>query len=263
MYDEYKKKSGKDDGALTGKPLSMGGSILRPEATGYGLCYYLEAMLQGLFNTSVKGKKVVISGSGNVAIFAAEKAQALGATVLTMSDSTSGVYDPNGIDLASVKALKLAKRGRMREYLSSHPEAREIASSDVWGIPCNVALPCATQFEIKIEDAKKLIKNGVIAVCEGSNMATTAEAAEYLIKHKVGYGPGKASNAGGVTVSGFEMLQNIAKEHWSYEKVDAMLKGTMENIFQQAEALADTEKDKYDLIKLSNEEAFIRIVKKI
>jgi glutamate dehydrogenase (NADP+) len=261
MYDEYKKMSGKDDGALTGKPLSMGGSILRPEATGYGLTYYLEAMLHDLFKTDIKGKKVIISGSGNVAIYACEKVQQLGGLVIAMSDSTSGIYDPSGIDLKAVKAIKEGRRGRLHEYLEGHPNAKEIASKAVWNIEADIALPCATQFEIGIEEAKELLGHHVIAVCEGANMATTAEAAQFFIKNHVGYGPGKASNAGGVTVSGFEMMQNKAKEHWTYEKVDAMLKSTMENIYKGAEALADSTTSKYDLVTLSNLEAFKRLVK--
>jgi len=261
MYDEYKKMSGKDDGALTGKPLSMGGSILRPEATGYGLTYYLEAMLHDLFKTGIKGKKVIISGSGNVAIYACEKVQQLGGLVIAMSDSTSGIYDPSGIDLKAVKAIKEGRRGRLHEYLEGHPNAKEIASKAIWNLEADIALPCATQFEIGIEEAKELLGHHVIAVCEGANMATTAEAAQFLIKNHVGYGPGKASNAGGVTVSGFEMMQNKAKEHWTYEKVDLMLKNTMENIYKGAEALADSTTSRYDLVTLSNLEAFKRLVK--
>src|SRR5574344_75116 len=173
MYDEYKKKSGKDDGAITGKPLSMGGSLLRPEATGYGLWYYVQALLKDRYQTSFKGKKVVISGSGNVATFACEKAQALGAKVLAMSDSTSAIYDPEGIDLKAVRDIKEGHRGRMHEYLSTHPKASEIPSDAIWGIACDIALPCATQFEIKKRDARLLIRNGVMGVYEGSNMSTT------------------------------------------------------------------------------------------
>ena len=170
MYDEYKKKSGKDDGALTGKSLKDGGSILRPEATGYGLCYYTEALLKDQFKTTFKGKKVLISGSGNVATFACEKAQQLGAKVLTMSDSSSAIYDPEGIDLKAVRAIKEGHRGRIHEYLESHPNAQEMASNAIWGIPCDIALPCATQFEIKESYVDTLIQNRCLAVCEGSNM---------------------------------------------------------------------------------------------
>jgi glutamate dehydrogenase (NADP+) len=261
MYDEYKKKSGKDDGALTGKSLKDGGSILRPEATGYGLCYYVQALLRDQFQTSFKGKTVVISGSGNVATFACDKAQQLGGRVVAMSDSSSAIYDPEGIDLKVVRAIKEGKRGRIHEYLASHPQAKEMASTAIWSIPCDIALPCATQFEIKEKDADLLIKNGCLAVCEGSNMSCEVKAAQKLIKAGVGYAPGKASNAGGVTVSGFEMQQNIAHEHWDYAKVDAMLKKTMETIYTSAEALAKTPKEKKDLITLSNESAFLIVMK--
>jgi glutamate dehydrogenase (NADP+) len=260
MYDEYKKKSGKDDGALTGKSLKDGGSILRPEATGYGLCYYTEALLQDQFKTTFKDKRVLISGSGNVATFACEKAQQLGAKVLTMSDSSSAVYDPEGIDLKAVRAIKEGHRGRIHEYLESHPKAQEMASNAIWGIPCDIALPCATQFEIKESDVDILIQNHCLAVCEGSNMSTEVKAAQKLIAAGVGYAPGKASNAGGVTVSGFEMAQNRTGEHWSYEQVDKLLKQTMEAIYHDAERLATSPKEKKDLITLSNESAFLRVM---
>lgn len=259
LYDEYKLKTGKDDGALTGKSLEEGGSILRPEATGYGLCYYAEALLKDRFNTSFKDKTVLVSGSGNVATFAALKAIQLGAKVVAMSDSTSAIYDPQGIDLPAVRAIKEGHRGRLHEYLASHPAAQELPSSAIWSLKCDIALPSATQFEIKEKDAALLIKNGCIAVLEGSNMATEPIAAQAFIKAGVGYAPGKASNAGGVTVSGFEMLQNKAHEHWSYEKVDVMLKSTMENIYHQAIALAHNGEEKKDLITLSNEAAFLKV----
>jgi len=261
LYDEYKKKSLKDDGALTGKSLKDGGSLLRPEATGYGLCYYAEALLKDRYQTTFKGKKVVISGSGNVATFACEKAQALGAKVLAMSDSTSAIYDPEGIDLNAVRDIKEGHRGRMHEYLATHPKASEIPSDAIWGIACDIALPCATQFEIKERDARLLIRNGVMGVYEGSNMSTTPEAVQILSSANVSYSPGKASNAGGVTVSGFEMMQNKAKEHWSKDMVDRMLKGTMEEIYTNAVALAKTPEEKKDLVRLSNESGLLTVIK--
>ncbi len=261
LYDEYKKKSLKDDGALTGKSLKDGGSLLRPEATGYGLCYYAEALLKDRYQTTFKGKKVVISGSGNVATFACEKAQALGAKVLAMSDSTSAIYDPEGIDLKAVRDIKEGHRGRMHEYLATHPKASEIPSDAIWGIACDIALPCATQFEIKERDARLLIRNGVMGVYEGSNMSTTPEAVQILLGANVSYSPGKASNAGGVTVSGFEMMQNKAKEHWSKDMVDRMLKGTMEEIYTNAVALAKTPEEKKDLVRLSNESGLLTVIK--
>ena len=253
LYDEYKKKSGKDDGALTGKSLQDGGSLLRPEATGYGLCYFAEALLKDRYHTSLKNKKIVISGSGNVATFACEKAQELGAKVIAMSDSSSAIYDPSGIDLKAVRAIKEGHRGRIHDYLATHPEADEIPSDAIWAIPCDIALPCATQFEIKERDADLLIHNGAIGVYEGANMATTAEAVQKFLKADVSYAPGKAANAGGVTVSGFEMLQNKAKEHWSKEEVDRRLKATMESIYRNATALAKANEEKKDLLRLSNE----------
>jgi glutamate dehydrogenase (NADP+) len=259
MYDEYKKKSGKDDGALTGKSLADGGSLLRPEATGYGLCYYAEALLKDRFHTSFKDKKVIISGSGNVATFACEKAQQLGAKVIAMSDSSSCIYDPEGIDLAAVRAIKEVKRARIHDYLLTHQNAQEMPSEAIWGIKADIALPCATQFEIKEKDADLLIKNGCIAVCEGSNMSTEPNAVTKLMKANVAYAPGKAANAGGVTVSGFEMIQNKAKVHWSKEEVDAKLKATMEAIYAQAVALAMTPEEKKNLVTLSNEAAFLRV----
>lgn len=261
LYEEYKLKSGKDDGALTGKSIPEGGSILRPEATGYGLCYYVQALLKDRYQTSFKGKTVVISGSGNVATFACEKAQQLGAKVIAMSDSSSAIYDPEGIDLKAVRAIKEGKRGRIHEYLVSHPSAKEMPSNEIWSLKCDLALPCATQFEIKEKDAALLIKSGCICVAEGSNMATEIPAVKALIAAHVAYAPGKASNAGGVTVSGFEMMQNKAHEHWSYEKVDAMLKKTMEDIYGNAIALAKTKEEKNNLVILSNTSAFVTIVK--
>jgi len=261
LYDEYKKKSGKDDGALTGKSLEDGGSLLRPEATGYGLCYYAEALLKDRYHTDFKDKTVVISGSGNVATFACEKAQELGAKVVAMSDSSSTIYDPEGIDLKAVRAIKEGRRGRMHEYLADHPQASEFPSEAIWGIKCDIALPCATQFEIQEKDAKLLIQNGVMGVYEGSNMSTTPEAVQALLKADVSYSPGKASNAGGVTVSGFEMMQNQAHERWSKDMVDRMLKGTMESIYQNAVALAKTSEEKKDLVRLSNEAGFLIVIK--
>jgi glutamate dehydrogenase (NADP+) len=261
MYDEYKKKSGKDDGALTGKSLADGGSLLRPEATGYGLCYYAQALLKDRYQTSFKDKKVIISGSGNVATFAAEKAQQLGATVLAMSDSSSCIYDPSGIDLAAVRAIKEVKRARIHDYLLTHPNAKEMPSEAIWSIKADIALPAATQFEIKEKDADLLIKNGCLAVCEGSNMSTEPQAVLKLMKADVAYAPGKAANAGGVTVSGFEMIQNKAKVHWSKEEVDSKLKATMENIYGQAVILAKTPDEKKNLVALTNEAAFLSVVK--
>jgi glutamate dehydrogenase (NADP+) len=181
--------------------------------------------------------------------------------VIAMSDSSSAVYDPNGIDLAAVRAIKEGHRGRIAEYLKDHPTAKGLGSNDSWQLPCDIALPCATQFEINEESAKALIKNHCLGVFEGSNMSTTPEAVSLLLSHHVAYAPGKASNAGGVSVSGFEMLQNKAKEHWSKEKVDSLLKKTMEDIYASSIAYATSPKDKEDLVTLSNLNGFLRLVK--
>jgi glutamate dehydrogenase (NADP+) len=178
-----------------------------------------------------------------------------------MSDSTSAIYDPEGIDLKAVRDIKEGHRGRMHEYLATHPKASEIPSDAIWGIACDIALPCATQFEIKKRDARLLIRNGVMGVYEGSNMSTTPEAVQILLGANVSYSPGKASNAGGVTVSGFEMMQNKAKEHWSKDMVDRMLKGTMEEIYTNAVALAKTPEEKKDLVRLSNESGLLTVIK--
>lgn len=231
LYNEYKLKSGKTDCALTGKALDMGGILCRKEATGYGLCYLTNKLLQVLKNDSFKGKDVVISGSGNVAIYACEKAQQLGAKVVTMSDSTNAIYVPNGINLDIVKEIKEVKRGRIKEYLEYDKSAQLLETKDVWTVKGDVYLPCATQNEITLEGAKAIVKNGGICVCEGSNMSTTEDAVKYLKDNGVYYVPGKASNAGGVTVSGFEIIQSKGTEKWSFEKTDNALKEIMENIF--------------------------------
>ena len=187
----------------------------------------------------------------------------LGAKVLAMSDSTSAIYDPNGIDLDAVRFIKEGHRGRMHEYVDGHKSAKEMKPHDIWSIPCDVALPCATQFEIDMDSARILIKNHVLSVCEGSNMSTTPEAAMLLMKNHIGYAPGKASNAGGVTVSGFEMMQNKAHEHWTKEKVDGLLKETMGRIYNESESLATSKEERFDTVRLVNEEAFLILEKKL
>lgn len=237
MYEKYVELTGKDDGVLTGKPLDMGGSLCRKEATGYGLCYISQKCLDSELKTSFAGKTVIVSGSGNVSIYAAEKAQQLGATVIAMSDSQSAIYDPNGLDLNKIKKIKEDNKGRLHDYLLEFPKTNELTSKDIWSIKCDIALPCATQFEIDLDAAKKLVSNGVFLVAEGSNMATHKDAAEYLIS-KTLYLPGKAANAGGVAVSGFEMIQNKNKEKWSFKKVDNKLKVVMENIYSKISSVA-------------------------
>ena len=235
LYGEYKRITNESVGVLTGKGLSFGGSLARTEATGYGLCYFTNKALEVLTGKGLKSKIVCISGSGNVAIFACEKAQALGNKVVTLSDSNGWIYDPNGIDLKAVKEIKLVNRGRIKEYLNYHKDAvyhdKAIDNTSLWSTKCDVALPCATQNELTEEDAKLLVKNGVLGVFEGANMPTTFEAYHYLIDHGVIYGPGKAANAGGVAVSGLEMSQNSMRYSWSFEEVDTKLKDIMEGIF--------------------------------
>ena len=231
LFGQYKRLRNEYTGVLTGKGLSYGGSLARTEATGYGLCYYMKEML-AYKGTSFEGKTVAISGSGNVAIYACQKATQLGAKVVTMSDSNGYVYDPNGIDLAYVKDLKEVRRGRIKEYAETHKDATYVADcTKVWTVPCDIALPCATQNEINKESAEALVKNGCTVVCEGANMPSTPEAIEVYLSNGVLYGPAKAANAGGVATSGLEMSQNSERLSWTFEEVDAKLKGIMEGIF--------------------------------
>ena len=231
MFGQYKKITNEWSGVLTGKGLSYGGSLVRTEATGYGLCYFTQALLEDK-GTSFEGKTVAVSGSGNVAIYACQKATELGAKVVTMSDSNGTIYDKNGIDLATVKEIKEVKRGRIKEYLNAHPEAVYMEGKRPWSVPCDIALPCATQNELDLDDAKELVSNHVFCVCEGANMPTTPDAIHYLMANGVYYAPGKASNAGGVACSGLEMSQNAEHLSWSAEEVDKMLQGIMVGIFE-------------------------------
>ena len=231
LFGQYKRIRGLYEGVLTGKGLSYGGSLVRKEATGYGLLYITEELLKDHADT-ISGKTAAISGAGNVAIYAAEKAAQLGAKVVTMSDSSGWIYDKNGIDLALIKEIKEVKRGRLTEYTEKHPDAVYTAGRGVWSIPCDVALPCATQNELTLEDAKLLVKNGCKAVCEGANMPTTIEATQYLMENGVLFVPGKAANAGGVATSALEMSQNSERLSWSFEEVDAKLRAIMSNIYR-------------------------------
>lgn len=234
LFGEYKRITNEYTGVLTGKPLMFGGSLVRTEATGFGLCYFALEALKNIKNTDFKNKTVCISGSGNVAIFAAQKAIELGAKVVTMSDSNGWIYDENGIDLEVIKDIKLIQRGRIKEYLNSHPKAIYRTSEDIirlWSIKCDIALPCATQNEVHLEDAKELVKNGCIILAEGANMPTDLDATRYLIDNGVIFAPGKAANAGGVTTSGLEMSQNSLRLSWPFEEVDERLKNIMKNIF--------------------------------
>ena len=231
MFGMYKKLTGEWSGILTGKGIPYGGSLARTEATGYGLCYFTDEMLKAN-GKSFEGATVVISGSGNVAIYACQKATALGAKVVAMSDSNGYIHDPDGIDLAAVKQIKEVERKRIKEYVATHPNATYTEGcSGIWTIPCDIALPCATQNEINKESAEALAKNGCYAVSEGANMPSTPEAIEVYFANGMLYGPAKAANAGGVATSGLEMSQNSLRLSWSFEEVDEKLHGIMKNIF--------------------------------
>ena len=232
LYGQYKRLRNEYTGVLTGKSLSYGGSLIRPQATGYGLLYFTQQMLKSMKNDSLAGKTVVISGSGNVAIYACEKAQEMGAKVVAMYDSNGYIYDKDGIRLDVVKQIKEVERARIKEYAARVPGAEyHEGCKGIWTVKCDVALPCATQNEIDAEAARALVANGVMAVCEGANMPSTPEAVEIFQKGGVIFGPAKAANAGGVAVSGLEMCQNSARYSWTAEEVDAKLKNIMENIF--------------------------------
>lgn len=237
MYGQYKRIRGLYEGVLTGKGLSYGGSLVRTQATGYGLLYLTDEMLR-CNGKSLAGMTVAISGSGNVAIYAAEKAMQLGAKVVTASDSTGWVYDKEGIDLALLKEIKEVKRGRVSDYAAARPSAEYHDGKGVWTVKCDVALPCATQNELLIDDAKALVANGCIAVAEGANMPTSIEATQYLQANGILFAPGKAANAGGVATSALEMSQNSERLSWTFEEVDAKLKQIMTNIFHNIDNAA-------------------------
>ena len=238
MFGQYKRLSNEFTGVLTGKGLSFGGSLARTEATGFGLCYFTNEMLKAN-GKSFEGKTVVISGSGNVAIYATKKATELGAKVVALSDSNGYIYDENGIDLAAVKQIKEVERKRIKEYLTYHPNAVYTEGcKGIWSIPCDIALPCATQNEIDKESAELLVKNGCFAVSEGANMPSTPEAIEIYLSNGILYGPAKAANAGGVATSGLEMSQNSARLSWTFEEVDAKLQGIMKSIFKSCDEAA-------------------------
>lgn len=237
MFGQYKRIKDVWEGVLTGKGLSYGGSLARTEATGYGLVYFVQEYLN-CHDDSFEGKTVAVSGSGNVAIYATEKAQQLGAKVVTMSDSTGWIYDPNGIDVALVKQIKEVERGRISEYAKRREGVEYKDGRGVWSIPVDIALPCATQNELLIDDAKQLVANGCKIVAEGANMPTTLDATEYLMENGIVFMPGKASNAGGVATSGLEMSQNSERLSWTFEEVDAKLQSIMKNIYHAADDAA-------------------------
>ena len=259
LFGQYKRLRNEFTGVLTGKGLSYGGSLARTEATGYGLCYFADNMLKDA-GRSFDGATVAISGSGNVAIYACEKATALGAKVVTMSDSNGFVHDPNGIDLALVKQLKEVERKRIREYVTVHPEAEyQEGCSGVWQVPCDIALPCATQNELNLESAKALIKNGCFAVAEGANMPCTPDAVEALQAAGLLFAPAKAANAGGVATSALEMSQNSMRMSWSFEEVDNHLKKIMTDLYHNASNAAAQYDKPGDLVAGANIAGFLNV----
>ena len=259
LYGQYKRIRNLYEGVLTGKGLTYGGSLARTEATGYGLLYFTEEMLK-CNGKDIAGKTVAISGSGNVAIYAIEKAQQLGAKPVTCSDSTGWVYDPEGIDVALLKEVKEVKRARLTEYAAKRPSAQYHEGRGVWTIKCDVALPCATQNELLIDDAKALVANGVIAVAEGANMPTTLEATKYLQENGVLFAPGKASNAGGVATSALEMSQNSERLSWTFEEVDSKLKNIMVNIFHNLDDASKKYGKEGDYVAGANIAGFEKVV---
>ncbi|MDK2799547.1 MAG: glutamate dehydrogenase [Clostridiales bacterium] len=259
MYGQYKRIKNDFTGVLTGKGLTYGGSLVRTEATGYGLCYFTEEMLNAQ-GKSFKDSTVVISGSGNVAIYATEKAHQLGAKVVALSDSNGYIYDPEGINLDTVKQIKEVERKRIKEYVNYHPHAEyHEGCSGIWNIKCDIALPCATQNELDGEAAKTLVANGCIAVAEGANMPSTPEAVEVFLSKGVLFGPAKAANAGGVATSALEMCQNSMRYSWTFEEVDAKLKDIMVNIYKNASAAAKEYGHEGNLVVGANIAGFLKV----
>lgn len=260
LFGQYKKIKNEFTGFITGKGLTYGGSLARKEATGYGLCYYTNKMLQKFNQGTFENKKVIISGSGNVALYALDKATQFKAKVIAMSDSSGYIYDENGINFNILKEIKEEKKLRIKEYIKLVPSAKYYDNpKEVWNIPCDIALPCATQNEIDLGIAKKLVENNVIAVAEGANMPCTLEATKYLINHKVLYAPAKAANAGGVLVSGLEMAQNSMRISWSFIEVDNKLKEQMEKIFDNVYETSIKYSDKYNSVVGANIAGFIKV----
>ncbi len=259
MYGQYKRLSNVHTGVLTGKGLTWGGSLARTEATGYGLCYFMDEAIKAK-GLSFKGAKVSISGSGNVAIFAHQKSTQLGGKVITMSDSDGYIHDPDGVDLDAVKEIKLVKRARISDYVKTHPKATYTAGCNgIWTVPCDIALPSATQNEIDGESAEILVKNGCKAVGEGANMPSTPEAIAIYLKNKVVFGPAKAANAGGVATSALEMSQNSMRYNWTFEEVDAKLKDIMINIYKNASRAAAEYGDPDNLMMGANIAGFEKV----
>ena len=259
MYGQYKRITNEFTSVLTGKGIPYGGSLARTEATGYGLVYFADNMIRAK-GKSFDGAKVLVSGSGNVALYAAQKAVSLGATVLAMSDSTGYVYDANGIDVELMRQLKEKERQRIHVYADRVKTAQfHEGCKNIWNIPCDIALPCATQNELDEEAAKTLVKNGCFAVAEGANMPSTLEATNVFIENKILFAPGKASNAGGVAVSGLEMAQNASRLAWTFERVDEELKNIMKNIYQNASNAAKEFGFEDNLVVGANIAGFIKV----
>lgn len=258
LFGQYKRIRNEFSGVLTGKGLPYGGSLARTQATGYGLLYFTDAMLRAN-SKSIAGKTIVISGAGNVAIYAAEKAIALGGKPVTMSDSTGWVYDAEGIDLDAIKEIKEVKRARLTEYKKYRPNSEYHEGRGVWTIPCDIALPCATQNELNLDDAKALVKNGCFAVAEGANMPSTLDATKYLQQNGILFGPAKAANAGGVATSALEMSQNSMRYSWTFEEVDSKLKNIMESIFANAAAAAKEYSQPTDYVSGANIAGFVKV----
>ncbi|HHY63850.1 MAG TPA: NADP-specific glutamate dehydrogenase, partial [Clostridiaceae bacterium] len=259
MYGMYKKIKNDFTGVLTGKGISYGGSLTRTEATGYGLCYFMDEALRAK-GKSFEGKTVVISGSGNVAIYATQKAMQLGAKVVALSDSNGYIYHKSGVNLDTVKLIKEVQRGRISEYVKYHPDAEyHDGCRGIWSVPCDIALPCATQNELDGNDAKTLVRNGCFAVGEGANMPSTPEAIEVFLNNNVIFGPAKAANAGGVAVSGLEMTQNSMRLSWSFEEVDSRLKSIMKNIYANVSTAAADFGHPDNLVMGANIAGFMKI----
>ena len=262
MFGQYKRLKNVYEGVLTGKGLTYGGSLARTQATGYGLVYFANDMLKDL-GTDFAGKTVVVSGAGNVAIYATEKAQAFGAKVVALSDSNGWVYDAEGIDLDAVKEIKEVKRGRIKDYLNYRPNAEYHEGKGIWSIKCDIALPCATQNELNLDDAKALVANGCFLVAEGANMPTTLEATKYLQENGVYFAPGKAANAGGVATSALEMSQNSQRLSWTFEEVDEKLHNIMISIYKAASSAADEYHKEFngkkDLVSGANIAGFMKV----
>ena len=259
LYGQYKRITGLYEGVLTGKGLTWGGSLARKEATGFGLCYMTNAMLRK-HGLSFEGKRVVVSGSGNVAIYAAQKATELGGHVVAMSDSNGYIVDEKGIDLAVVKQIKEVERGRIKEYAARVPGASYTEGfRGIWTVKCDIALPCATQNELDLDGAKALVANKCFAVCEGANMPTTLEATQYLQQNGVYFVPGKAANAGGVAVSALEMSQNSLRLSWTFDEVDARLHGIMENIFKAIDSAAKEYGQEDNYVTGANIAGFLKV----